>query len=122
MPDTSITWADVILIAPDLSTLTVSQQNAILAQVELQMNTVWGDKIDLGAVWLAAHIGTLIKRATAGSGGGASGPVTQETVGQVSRSYANVFSIALGSFSLTPFGMEYERLLMQLPGARFDVA
>lgn len=114
MADTSITWADVLLIAPELSTLSSGQQTAILAQVELQMGKgIWGANIDLGAVWLAAHLGTLTKRA------GRAGPVTQEAVGQVSHS----FGVPLMSLlNATVYGQEFERLLLNQPAARWQVA
>lgn len=107
-----IAWNDVVNIAPELLTLPVGAQNAILAQVYEELNPeVWCSKLDLGAVWLAAHLATISKR------GGAGGPVMSQTVGQVSQSYATTMS-ALSLLGATAYGQEYERLILTLPAAR----
>lgn len=111
----SIVWQNVVDIAPELTSLPVGSQNAILAQVALQMNAdVWGGKLDMGSAWLAAHVATVGKR------NGAGGAVQSETVGSVSRSYAIMPTLA--ALSSTAYGLEYERLLMQLPLARIALA
>lgn len=116
--DISITWADVEAIAPELADVEVVTQNAILLQVDGQMNSdVWGSKLDMGAVWLAAHL------ATVGPGrSGVAGPVIAESVGQVSRQYAASVAAGAGQLGSTSYGMEYERLLMTVPAARLALA
>lgn len=114
----AITWAsDVVAIAPELASVVTATQNKILAFVDLQFNTtLWGDKLDMGKTYLAAHLGTLSRRA------GAGGPVVSESVGQVSRSYAASIASGAAMLESTSYGLEYKRLLRQLPGARFTVA
>ncbi len=55
----------------------------------LQMNVyVWGTKADLGQAYLAAHLLCIEGDAFGGVGGGALGALTQESVGDVSRSFS----------------------------------
>lgn len=113
----AITWTDVVNIAPELSTVATDTQTAILADVALQMPAeVWGTMLDTGSKYLAAHLATVTSR----RGGGGAGPLTSETVGQVSRSYAAPLKAT--SIMSTPYGVEYDRLLMNLPAARWTVA
>lgn len=108
----SITWADVVELAPDLSTTTVAAQNLILAHVALQVGpTQWGTYEAMGQLYLAAHLGTLQAR----GGSAAVGPVTSETVGPVSRSYGSTATAAAGLLNSTPYGSEYARLRALLP-------
>lgn len=111
-----INWSNVTDIAPELATLPVGSQTAILAQVALQMNPdVWGSKLDMGAAWLAAHMATVGPRRK-----GVGGPVQSESAGNVSRSYAAIATTS--SLAATSYGQEYERLVMQLPLARLALA
>ncbi len=113
-----IAWSDVLIVAPELSTLASGTQTAILAYVALQMNVdAWGSNLDMGLVYLAAHMATMtLRRGTYGGGA-----VTGETVGSVSRQYAAPMMV-VGPLGSTSYGMEYERLLLNLPAARFEVA
>jgi len=107
----TLTWDEVVLIAPDLASLTVDQQNAILADVELQVSeSAFGAKYNLACKYLAAHLGTLYRRGAEG----ASGPVASERVGSVSRTYAVAKSAATG-FGATAYGVQFEALARQLP-------
>lgn len=110
----AITWDDVVAIAPELSTVSVEMQNALIAYVEEEISsTTWGARAARGKVYLAAHLATMSARV------GSAGPVTSETVGSVSRSYAvDASSAPSGS---TSYGAEYERLVMTLGAARFLV-
>ncbi len=111
----SIVWSDVSDFAPELASLPTAQQDSILASLPLQMSEdVWGTQLDLGAVYLAAHLGTVAKRK------GAGGAVQSQSVGQVSRSFAA--GAGASPFASTAYGMLYENLMMTLAGARFDVA
>lgn len=81
-----------------------------------QIGDAWGDLADDGALYLAAHLRTLAKRGSKG----ASGAVQSKKVGEVSVTYAAPVASA-SSGSSTPYGMEYERMIMTLPGARIYV-
>lgn len=110
----AIVWADVLALAPELSTVPSPRQDFILARVNIELSPdVWGASLNIGRVYLAAHLAT---RKSAGSG-----MVTGETVGSVSRQYAAPMFQA-GSFNSTIYGEEYLRLISQLPGARFALA
>jgi hypothetical protein len=104
----SITWADVVAYpAPELSTLATASQTAILAIVDRQIDVdAWGEFADDGRRLLAAHLGTL----TRSGAGGAAGPVTSETLGAMSRSYASMTTDA-GLLGTTKYGAEYLRLM-----------
>lgn len=109
----AITSSDVLLIAPELSTISGGQWTAILAQVTMQMDaTAWGTWLDKGAVYLAAHLATMTKRV------GTAGAVQSESVGSVSRSYAVSSSVDGAALRSTSYGMEYSRLLNLLAAAR----
>lgn len=110
----SITWSDVEVIAPELSTLAISAQTAILARVDRQISdSVWGVFANDGRVYLAAHYGTLV-----GRGAGGVGPVISESLGPMSRSYG--WSGMYGALATTAYGLEYLRLLrLAIPGGFF---
>src|SRR5688500_9353808 len=113
----AIVWQDVVNIAPELSTLPLASQTAILADVALQMNAdAWGSKLDLGSKWLAAHLATVGPRRS-----GVGGPVVSESVGSVSRAYAASVAAGASQLGSTSYGLEYERLLLTLAAARFAV-
>jgi hypothetical protein len=100
----NITWSDVTDIASELSTVATDTQNAILAQVALQLDEdEWAELYDVGCVYLAAHLATVIARR------GSGGAVTSESAGVVSRSYAAASNSS--QLSSTSYGVEYERLI-----------
>lgn len=100
----AVAWSDVVLIAPNLSTISTAAQTFYLAESLRQIDAdVWGEFATVGQIYLAAHMATL------GQGSG-SGPVTSETLGAMSRSYAVPMWLQ-SSLALTRFGAEYERLL-----------
>ena len=111
-----ITWADVVALAPELGSLPIATQNAILAAVSVQVAAhVWGIKYNLACIYLAAHMGAL---SLMGSNG-PSGQVIAESAGNMSRQYAN--NSPMGTDPLwdrTPWGREYRRLLRSLATAR----
>jgi hypothetical protein len=103
----SITWRDVVLIAPELSAVGVATQDAILADVALQLSAErWGNRLDIASKYLAAHLATVTQRS------GVAGPVTSESVGSVSRSYS--VAAQSGAFDATAYGREYKRLQRSL--------
>lgn len=109
----SITWADVVLIAPELSTVPTGAQNAILADVDLQVNEdVLESKYNLAAKYLCAHLATIRARA------GAGGPVTSVSVGAVSKSYGASIADGAAQLGSTGYGLEYERIINTCAMAR----
>lgn len=107
-----ITWADVVAIAPELASVGVTSQNAILADVALRLNAArWGTRYDMASKYMAAHLGTLTLR----GGNGPSGNVVGESVGSVSRQYES--SSPMGTDPLwdkTTYGRQYRQLLREL--------
>lgn len=108
----SLTWAQVVLVDPALSAVDVDAQNAILADVDAQLNefALGTNRYQLCCKYLAAHLGSL---ALSEDVQGPSGPLTSESVGSVSRSYASISGATLdnGSLSSTRHGLEYLRLI-----------
>jgi hypothetical protein len=105
------TWADVVAIAPgDAAAFTLlpgPTQAAFLAQATALCNPgAWGALLNFGIVYLAAHFAKLGMMRT--------GMVTQEALGQMSRSYATPQAVK-GSLGLTVYGSEYKRLIGLLP-------
>lgn len=106
----AITWtADVVPIAPSLSTASTTLQDLILAIVNREIDEcVWGTFADDGRRFLAAHFGTVM---TGGAGGAAGGPITSETLGAMARSYGMVQSSIPPALQKTWYGLEYYRIL-----------
>jgi hypothetical protein len=113
-----ITWAEMIEIttATELSSVASASQTAILTMVEAQVDTEsWGDLYDFGCAYLAAHLATIGRRK------GVGGSVSGESVGSVSRQYANSVAAGAAQLGSTSYGVEYERLIGLLPNVRFEV-
>jgi hypothetical protein len=108
----AITWVDVVKIAPALSTLAVDAQTIILAQVTLLLNaSAFGAKYDTACTYFAAHLGTLAQEGAYAPGG----PITSETIGPGSKSYAA--PLASDPFwDTTSFGKMYRWIAKTLPG------
>jgi hypothetical protein len=107
-------WADVVAIAPgDAAAFTAmdpAAQAALLGYATAQCNPgAWGALLNNGIVYLAAHLAKLGLLRGAGQ-------VTEESVGQLSRSYATMQGLK-GSLGMTSYGAEYRRLLKLLPTA-----
>lgn len=97
----AITWTDVTNVAPELSTIAVAQQTALLLLVNdyLDPNTWEGEgsqKLTSGRAYLAAHLATLGKRK------GVNGMLTAEAGGGLSRSYGMLTNPTM--YSLTTYG------------------
>lgn len=109
----AVTWADVILIAPDLSSVASGSQNAILADVStiLSNASAWPTTAmhDLAKKYLCAHFGALALRATGGGSASGAGPVASEAVGDVSVSYTNpsTSDLSQAGLSSTMWGLQY---------------
>jgi Protein of unknown function (DUF4054) len=107
----AIKWHNVIDVNPNLATASNGTQTMLLNLVNnvLVDDVVWGDVefADTARAFLAAHIGTL-------SLNGGTGAVTQEAVGQLSRSYATPSKLE-NDLDMTSFGLQYRRLSRMLP-------
>lgn len=101
-----VTWADVIAVAPELGTVSETAQAAILAQVAVQFNAdAWGDRLAIGQVYLAAHLGSL----RGGPG------YARETVDSHQREVQ-------GDLEATAYGREYRRLMRSLGSCQATLA
>lgn len=108
-----ITWANVVARAPELSTVGPETQAAILSDVVVMLNaSVFGDKYDMACAYLAAHYGTLSKN----KGQGPGGPISSESTGRVSRSYAVAPKTARDDdYTTTIYGQRYLAIVNSLP-------
>jgi hypothetical protein len=110
-----ITSDTVILIAPELANISAGAWAIYIAQVYDELNpTVWGSYLDEGATWFAAHLATVSRRK------GVPGQITSLKVGNVSES-ARVPDALAHAFSTTSYGIEFMRLLMNRPAARWEI-
>lgn len=112
----AITWSDVSLLAPELSTVAAGAQTLILAYVNdvHDVDAIDGDGEDgyrtkLARIYLAAHLATKI-----GTGAGGAGAVTSESVGGLSRSYA-VAASSGAELETTGYGTAYLGILNRSP-------
>ena len=113
-----ITWTDVTDLAPQLASVPVAAQAMYLADANqslaaAEFDGADGPKFKLARIYLAAHFATFSNIAA----GGTSGPVTGESAGGLSVTYANT-SIATGWASVydsTPYGRLYLTLVMRSP-------
>lgn len=108
-----ISWDDVLGVAPSLSSVSTLAQTDILAYVEenLDSSILEGDDgkaFRLARIYLAAHFGTVSQQGASG----AAGPVTQETVDRLSRSYGQPYGgVAADSLDSTAYGKAYRALI-----------
>ncbi len=119
-----ITWADVVAVAPELSTVASDAQDMIIAYVNDDVSPAafggeTSPKLKLARVYLAAHEGTLASQ----SGAGPAGPVTSETDGTIARSYAAGSTDNASHWNSTSYGRSYVALVRtsraRLPRPRF---
>lgn len=108
MADPVVQWADVVAIAPELDATPEDAQTAYLAMARRLCNaTAWGDLYSDGVRYLAAHLATIGRNK-------GRGPVTAESVGQLSRSYGNMTALA-GTWGASSYGAHYYQLTRMLP-------
>jgi hypothetical protein len=118
--DGTVTWfflglagGAVTDVAPELFTTPAAQEGALLDMVDREVDECgWGDRADDGRRYLAAHLATLGKRKGLG-------PLTAESLGQASRSYASM--LQFGALGLTTYGVEYQRRARLLPSVLGEV-
>ncbi len=105
----SIAWSDVVAFAPDQSAVSATAQTKILAYVNerFDVSELGGESspdLYMARVWLAAHLG-----ASTALGGDVAGPVTSESAGGLSRSYAVLSST--GALATTGYGAQLKELI-----------
>lgn len=88
----AIIWTDVLDLAPEVTSVDAQMQTFILADANNRFDVdVFGGegatKLHLARVYLAAHLATLVLRGNSVPTGQV-GPVTSQTVGPFSESYA----------------------------------
>lgn len=104
--DITITFVDVLVLVPALSVITdIPLQNKLISDVKLRLrNSDWGDRANMAATYLAAHIGAIsLRKANA-----AVGPVSDISVDDVSRSWATPAEV--NTYTSTNWGMMYMQL------------
>lgn len=114
----AITWSDVVDIAPELADVSVGMQTLILSYVNDSVNVVVldgesGSKTKLARVTLAAHIATILVRASSGK----AGDITSESLGPQSRAYSSSSRFDETDLSLTGYGRTY-RMIVRWSAAR----
>lgn len=105
----SITWDNVVAIAPELVSADIATQTVLLAFVNRTIDDdTWGTTADadFGRAYYAAHFATIARRR-------GTGPITSEAVGALSRSYG--ITGVPGALGMTSYGATFEMLARQLP-------
>jgi hypothetical protein len=117
----SVSASDVKEYAPELAAVADTRVDKFIAYALLRINpSVWGDLADLATILLAAHMLTRTGNAPGGGSSGARGAITQESVGDLSRSYeapagASSVSTFESGLAATPYGLEYIELRKTMP-------
>jgi hypothetical protein len=104
----AITKTDVIAIASELESVPDATWNVVLSMTAAQMNaSSWGSKLDMAAVWLAAHLATMTQRSAL-----AEAAKKSVTIGPISVSYdtSGDRSPTGAGLESTSYGQEYKRL------------
>lgn len=103
------TKTNVLIVAPELSTVEDDAWTLVLADVASEISaSVYGSKQEMAQRYLAAHYLTLISMSADAKQ--TSGPVSSETVGQVSKSYAQVNYRDRNRFDETVYGRMFNQL------------
>lgn len=121
----AIVWDDVTTIVPSLSTVAVGAQTLYLSLVNGAIDTrLFADgendaRLKLARIYLAAHYATSGGIGSATGGLGASGPVTGESAGTLSRSYGSHGVTGGGggsSLGTTEWGRLFQLIMMPTRG------
>lgn len=110
----SVTPATFKVLFPEFVAQTDARVQLFLDQASRRISTTsFGTLYDDAQSYLAAHLIAVSARASGMTLSGASGPVTSETVGPLSKSYASNYGATTGAdnYDATPYGQEYQRLL-----------
>ena len=114
----SIVWADVIGVAPELSTVSSLAQTDILAHVNVALNVAnFGGEahvtLRLARIYMAAHMGTFANTGVAS--GGPAGPVVAEEVGDLKTQYGFSPPGAGELWDTTTYGKLFRNLCRMSP-------
>lgn len=107
----TVTKDQVLALAPELSTLTDAQWNLVVADVQAEVAVDFFSspaRAGAAAVWLGAHLGTILKR----GGSATAGQAQSITVGPITKTFANSGARSSASVDLlksTSYGQEYLR-------------
>ncbi len=110
----SVTPASFKELFPEFVSQSDARVTLFLDQASRRISaSAFGTLYDDAQSYLAAHLIAVSARASGMTLSGASGPVTSETVGPLSRSYASNYGATTGSdaYNATPYGQEFQRLL-----------
>ena len=108
-PTITITWADVVAVAPALASVPPTTQDVVIADVKGRMlNGLWGDRANMAAKYLAAHLAAMSLR----SANGPVGAVTDATVDKISRGFTGPTDP--DDYDATPWGVQYKRIRDQI--------
>lgn len=109
----AVTSADLITLAPELSTVDVAILNQALSAVPLVVDlTTFPERTDLLTKYVALHILTLM-----GFGKQANGRVVSKSAGGVSITYATAATTSFADLSSTTWGSLY-RMAVRAHGLR----
>jgi hypothetical protein len=111
-----ITWSDVTAFAPELATFDSGAQADVLAYVNTALNlSEWGSEsspqLRLARIYLAAHCATV----TNGGSNPVAGPITEEQVGDISRSYGFSGTVQSTDLESTSYGRMFRFLCNHSP-------
>lgn len=112
------TKANILLIAPELSSRSDDQFNLVIADVNLQVSSnQYGTRTEEAKRYLAAHLLTLIQPEGSSSAPGGSGPVEREKMGDAEIEYGSIADL-IGSdatrYDLTRYGQRYVAITKRL--------
>ena len=108
------TKAEIILIAPELSTLSDDLFDAIIANVEnLVSLPSCVAKEAMAKTYLAAHLLTMARNPSAGGIASSGGVVTSQRAGRVSVSYGNAMSSIANAnrYDTTKYGQIFNSIV-----------
>ncbi len=104
----SIGVQNIIDIGPEFANEDPARITKFIAIAKLFIDPkVWGKKTDVGHAYFTAHL--LKSSPLSNGGGGAVGPITSETVGDLSRTFASA-QISNTDHSATAYGRIFDQL------------
>lgn len=119
----AILWTDVTTIAPSLTSVSAGAQALYLAfvnealDVRLFPNGESDNRLKLARIYLAAHYASSGVLGDASAGVGAAGPVSAESAGTLSRSYAGMtISVSDPTLATTEWGRLYRLIMRPMRG------
>lgn len=115
-----LAWSDVVGIAPELSTVDLAVQAAIVADVKLFLVNVaalgGAARATATAKYLAAHLASASASGRAGNA-----PLQSVSIGGVSKSFAMSVAEGVSILETTGYGREYQRRIRSNIGTRMPL-